>query len=170
MVGGDLKRAINFTDEEISEFVDHAKGLGFKGGDIEAILIVKLRKPWVELNGLKDVASHLARNAKSNTVGFKNGWTLMSVYREAQKRMLSGKELDPSDYLDDVYMQQHLGRFEGKASYLVTGQVKKKWIDPEQITSIGRMDGQFHTPPDVPPRLFGLPGCLSGILLPGTAS
>jgi hypothetical protein len=140
-VGGDLERAIKFTEAEITEFVAHSQGLGFGRADIEAMLIVKMRKPKVGLPTLKDVASSLAEKARSNDIGFLEGWDFMRAYRVAQERMLHGGVLEPSEYLLPSYIEEHLHEFSGNGSYLVTGVNYFKFVKDQP--AIGFPDGQY---------------------------
>ncbi len=147
LVGGDLKRAIQFTDEEILDFVEHSSALGFGGEDIEAILMVKIRKLWVDLDTLKKVAESLAEKSKSNTIVFKEPWNFMEAYRVAQRQMLIGRALDPKEYLEPSYINRHLGEFEGKASYFVPNDKYERFVEPDNIERLGWADGQFVSTP-----------------------
>jgi hypothetical protein len=140
-VGGDLERAIKFTEAEITEFVAHSQGLGFGRADIEAMLIVKMRKHWVDLSGMKKVAQSISEKLKVPNIVFKQGWDFMKAYREAQYLMLRGERLSPSTYLDDAFMESHLGQFDDGASYLVTGKNYEKFVEGKEFA--GFPDGQF---------------------------
>jgi hypothetical protein len=138
-VGGDQSRDIAFTDAELGDFITHAQGLGFTQADIEAILIVKLRKPWVELDGLKQVANCLAeRRQKFQIIDvdiFQDGWDFMRAYREAQAVMLGGGSLPPATYLTQDYIDMHKESFSDMASYLMTGKKHKLFIVDEKKES-----------------------------------
>jgi hypothetical protein len=127
-VGGEHSRAIAFTDEELADFIDHAKGLGFGQEDIEAILAVKVRKHWVKCQGLKEVAECLAEKRDLGYEIFRDDWDFMRAYREAQTIMLQGGILPPATYLDDEYMAIHKDSFSDMASYLISGLKYEKFI------------------------------------------
>ena len=140
-VGGDVSRPLKFSDAELAEFLEHAGRLGFGEKDVEAILAVKVRKPWVQLDGLKDVATSLAKKSQNHQIAFKKGWDFMRAYREAQEKMLAGNALDPKEYLEDWYVEQHLKDFEDGACYLVTGDTFDKRVSGKEV--LGRPDGQY---------------------------
>lgn len=130
-VGGDQNRAIAFTDAELTDFLRHAKGLGFGQEDIEAILAVKVRKPGVEYETLIDVANYVAKKREAKCIGFKEGWDFMKAYRAAQDAMLAGSELLPNAYLDESYISGQFEEFSGKASYLLPGEFFDLYVNPD---------------------------------------
>jgi hypothetical protein len=135
-VGGDQSRGIAFTDEELAELIDHAKGLGFSQEDIEAILSVKVRKPKVKADTLKSVAECLAKKREDKRIRFKNGWDFMRAYREAQTAMLGGQPLAPENYLAEDYVQEHAQTFSGKASYLLPGEKYDDYVNPKTTDKV----------------------------------
>ena len=149
-VGGDQSRALAFTDEELAELIDHAKGLGFSQEDIEAILAVKVRKPGVECETLMDVADCLAKKRTEKRIRFKEGWDFMRAYREAQTSMLRGQPTAPESYLSEDYMQEHSQTFSGKASYLLTGDRFNDYVNPETTEkgSLGYMGALYVSSAD----------------------
>lgn len=130
-VGGDTSRAIAFSDDELEEFIAHAKGLGFATADIEAILSVKLRKPKVECETLMEVADCLADKHSDTRIRFKDGWDFMKAYRAAQEAMLQGNALEPEAYLDAGYIASHEQAFHGECSYLLPADLHKRFIIDE---------------------------------------
>ena len=147
-VGGDLSRPLKFTDAELAEFLDHAAGLGFGEGDIEAMLSMKVRidkrnPRWVlRLDTMQKVAESLAAKSQSHQIAFREGWDFMRAYREAQEKMIKeGKGLDPKEYLEEWYIERHLKDFEKEACYLVTGKAYKNWV--VDMPLLGREDGQY---------------------------
>jgi hypothetical protein len=130
-VGEDESRGIAFTDEELADVIDHAKGLGFSQEDIEAILAVKVRKPRVKADTLKSVADCLAKKRGDKRIRFRDGWDFMRAYREAQAAMLAGRPLTPETYLSEDYVQEHSQTFSGKASYLLPGENFDRFVNPE---------------------------------------
>ena len=135
-VGGDHSRAIAFTDEELADLIDHAKGLGFSQEDIEAILAVKIRKPKVMADTLKSVADCLAKKREDKRIRFKGGWDFMRAYREAQTAMLGGQPFAPENYLAEDYVQEHAQTFSGKASYLLPGKNFDDYVNPEKTPNV----------------------------------
>jgi hypothetical protein len=131
-VGGDQSRAIAFTDEELADFIDHAKDLGFSQEDIEAILAVKVRKHWVKCETLVNVADCLAKKQTEKHIRFKDGWDFMRAYREAQTVMLGGNALAPEVYLADDYIEEHTKTFKGKASYLLPKEYFDDFVNPDR--------------------------------------
>jgi hypothetical protein len=144
-VGGDQSRAIAFTDEELAELIDHAKGLGFSQEDIEAILAVKVRKPGVECETLMEVADCLAKKRTEKRIRFKEGWDFMRAYRVAQTTMLCGNALAPEVYLAADYMEEHTKTFTGKASYLLPERSFNDYVNPDRTKNmtLGYMDALY---------------------------
>jgi hypothetical protein len=138
----EARQAYKLTDEQLAGIIDHARSLGISEPDIEALLMVSIRKPKVGAGTLKEVATSLARKAQNNEIVFKQGWDFWKAYREAQKRMLKGGALDPAEYLDEAYMKQHLAKFEGEASFLIPGDSYENYIRNAQGL-IGTPDGQY---------------------------
>lgn len=127
-VGGDTSRAIAFSDDELGELITHTKALGFSQPDIEAILIVKLRKPNVACETLMEVADCLAQKRGDKRIGFKEGWDFMKAYRAGQEAMLQGNVLEPEVYLNADYIESHRKNFSGKASYLIPADLCELFV------------------------------------------
>jgi len=72
---------------------------------------------------------------------FINGWTKQSVIAKVKELKLVGQKLNPAEYLELVYVKNHLSKFRTKASYLVTGQTYNGFIKGQ--ASVGRPDGLF---------------------------
>ncbi len=143
-VGDDVAQAIKFTDAELVEFVEHARGLGFNHAEIDAMLSVKIRKGWVALPSLKKVAESLAAKSSNHDIVFKEGWDFMKAYKVAQERMLQGGVLEPAEYLDAGYIDNHLQPFQGKSSYLMTGDVYETFVADSDF--LGRPDAVYLCP------------------------
>ena len=142
-VGGDASKAIQFTDAELVELIEYARGLGFNTTEIDAILSVKIRKHWVGLSGMKKVAESLAAKSNNHDIVFKEGWDFMKVYKVAQERMLQGGVLEPAEYLDAGYMERHLQPFEEEVSYLIPNHKYKEFVLPDKIEIIGSPEAQY---------------------------
>jgi hypothetical protein len=172
-VGDDQSRAIAFTDEELADVIDHAKGLGFSQEDIEAILSLKVRKHWVESETLKDVADCLAKKRTEKRIRFKEGWDFMRAYRVAQEAMLGGNALSPEVYLAADYIEEHTKTFTGKASYLLPREKFDAYVNSETtltknlgyngalyVASVGEIDRVLSTANGdiaIVERLCGIP-------------
>ena len=72
-----------------------------------------------ELSDMLEVMQSIKAKNINNVIGFKPGYSMLRAYKEAQQKMAltNGVEsLDPSIYLTQEFITQHLGKFYGTAS------------------------------------------------------
>lgn len=162
-VGGNPLKPLKFSDAELADFLSHAEGLGFGEADIEAMLSMKVRidernseNGWIlSLDTMQEVAESIARKSRNHKIAFKEGWDFMKAYREAQEKMLvQNQPFDPSEYLEDWYIKQHLEDFEEEASYLITGRAYKNRVAADEVSELGRPSGQYISTPEEVTRVL----------------
>jgi hypothetical protein len=142
LAGGNSRLVIQLSDAEIAALVAHARGLGFGGDMVEALLSVHMRMgKWAPVSTLKEVASRLKELQINPVAEFKEGWDVVRAYVEAQRRMLAGGKFDAAEYLAPSYLKNHLKRFEGECSYLLPYKKWKGFVNGQEL--IGRPDGQY---------------------------
>ncbi|MCB9234811.1 MAG: DUF4157 domain-containing protein [Bacteroidia bacterium] len=145
-IGADPNLKLNISDDEIKGLIDKVSQLGMGKGEIDTLMAIAARKPWVSAGKLSEVMDTVAAKAANNNIVFKDGWDFMRAWREGQQGLLSGKALSPEDYLDPTYIANHLSQFSGGASYLVPEGAFKKFVEPNPM--LGRAgEGMFVSPP-----------------------
>jgi hypothetical protein len=134
---------IALSDNEFEQLITFSKSKNLSDADIDAVLIVHVRKNWVGLDGMKKVAISVAAKSTTNNIKFKSGWDFKKAFREGQERLLNGSYLAPEEYLDASYILQHNNSFNNRASYLMTYKQYTEFVKGKKL--IGRIDGQFVT-------------------------
>ncbi len=140
-IDGHPSAKLTLDDDQIKALIDKGQSLGFSKADIDAFMALAARKHWVTPATLHEVMDMIAAKAAGNTIPFKPGWDFMQAWRVGQDRLLAGGKLAPEEYLDPTYIANHMAQFNGKASYVVTEQVYRDWIEGRAM--VGRPDGHF---------------------------
>jgi hypothetical protein len=154
-VNNDPAMTIQFTDEVLGGFISTCEGIGLSQGDIEAYLCFKVRKDkgvtnsaWLlDAKSMTAAAQSLWQNNQKNRIQFQEGWDMCRAYRHIQDKLVAGGTCLPAEYLEAGYLDERIGSFEGKASYLVTGVNYTKFTEGKPL--VGFPDGQFVAPPSV---------------------
>jgi hypothetical protein len=92
------------------------------------------------LVGLAIIAPALMEGSKL-LPSFKNGLSKSEILKKIRELKSLNKTLNPEEYLNKEFINQHLQKFKKKSSYLVTGDTYNDWIKGREM--IGRPDGQF---------------------------
>jgi hypothetical protein len=129
-----------FNDDQLRELVVLGKTAHqYTDEDMLAFALLHSRKPWVSLEGMKLVLQAVDEGKRMARGRFAPPWDYMKVYREVQHRAISGKTLDPKQYIDPDFYSKHLSQFNGRASYLLNETQRKMFVDGK--AALGRETG-----------------------------
>ncbi len=125
------KYSLKLTDGELSQLASLGRELKLTEDEIEAFILAHCRRSEKAiLNDMKEVMESIAKKNLNNDIGWKPGYSMLRAYKEAQNAMVNGSILDPSVYLTSAYINNHLKKFYGEATYFVNKYSHENYVLP----------------------------------------